>query len=461
MAYAVGMRWLPLATLACVGGLPTAHDEQLRAMGLNVDGFNVLHDAPASTADGTDFGRVPLDVGGVVAPAFRSVRVIDPNDQGWTLDVVGDAFGLQSSGGFLDGVVCLPPSVGVHDGRLELTSNAQPDRVFRVPLRCEGTRDLQVVDFQGLALDGDTLLGNTFAGTGGLLDLATRTVDPLPTPIGRIGEPGLQDGVFAGVDGDGAFVWDGARTAIPANPASQVWVDRDGTVALFTENGQLHRWEGGAPVPIGESGLFATVLWADADARWAVTTAGNQGWTVRDLTLHDTVTDTSAPLTQPDGSRWSSGFGARGVVLSPDRTEMLLPFSSFGDVRLERIELATGVRVDLLGAVRDHLASVGSPDGNLTAWDVTPDFQHAAVVMDNVFADPGGFRQIYSGVYVIDLEQETSWLVSVGPQGEPLDFVGNGFDGQLIEQVALDPDGERVLFGHRYVTDRTTWVELP
>lgn len=456
------MHPLLLSGLAgCLGSLPEHADDQLRSLAVNIDGWNVLHDEAPSRENGTDFGPVPVH--GFYG--FVDARLVG-EVQDWTVELEGEPFSLVTNDwGMLDGILCAPPDVGVFEGLLTVTADSQPGRSYRVPLRCEGTEELAVVPVFGSDIEAGQVLGHDIsAGTTVRFDLASWSSETLFdgafTPV----PPGLREGVFSGADGVGLFSWDGDRQRYVSPPTPGVsWASADGTVMLHSDGATLVREVlGEAPVE-RFSGSYLAILWADEDARWAVVSSGNQGWTLRDLFLIDTETGHSEPFVAPDGAPWSTGYGAQGVVLLPDRSAFLLPYSSYGDASFAWVDVQTGARTELLEPALAHLrtVSIGGDGPHISGWDVTPDFRYAAVVFDNIASDPGGFRMVFSGVYVIDLENGTTWLASVHPGGEPLDFVGGGYDGQLIEQVRIAPDGQSVLFAQRYVSQRSIWLEVP
>ncbi|MCA9567664.1 MAG: hypothetical protein KC656_07470 [Myxococcales bacterium] len=452
--------------LGCKGAPPEeVLDEQLRGVGVNVAGWNVLHDAPPSEVDGTDIGGIPVYRGGLLDAEVVALRIVGP-ETSWSLEITGDpAFQLLSDQfGFLVGYTCLPDSSGVKDGLLTVTAASQPGREFRVPLRCEGVTDVGFVPVDVQDIDDDTVVG-TFDTTAGtvLFDLSTRAETPVRSDACTVAGSGLTDGVFGGVCWDGVFAYDGTVTSLGFGPYVISWLSADGGVALVAESGVLYRKEGdGAPVEV-TSGAFLDILWADSEARYAVVTSGTQGWPIRDTFLVDTTTGESTPFTRPDGEPWATGWGPKGLKLSPDRSKLLIPSSYFGDASFALYDVTTGAETSLLDKALGHLAEhATSGDGaSISSWDVTPDFRWAAIAFDVIDADPGGFRQVFSAAYVIDIEDGTTWLASVDADGEPIDFAVGGFDGALLERVRIDASGDTVAFGKRYFSRRQAWTELP
>lgn len=451
---------LLLLLSACPARPPTGVDDQLRALSVNVEGWNVLHDAEPSREAGTDFGRLSIRGGSAVIDVAIVGTVGD-----WTLEVVGEPFQIElTQFGFLDGVRCTPTALGVHEGLLVVTAASQPDRSYRVPLRCEGTDAFVTFPLRALDVDGDDVLGvDIQSGDTVLFNRKSWVGDMLFTGGMALVDPGLRDGRFGGSRTEGYFGWSDGLQAYGEDTRGVAWFSQGTDVLLRSDGTTLWREEAGhAPVE-RFTGLYLDLLWADTDARWAVVTSGDQGWRLRDLYLLDTETGEASEMLTPDGQRWSTGYAAKGLALSPDRAEMLVPSSSFGSASLARIDLSTGQRSELLGPALEHLAevSIGGDGPSITGWDVTEDFRYAAVVFDNVASDPGGFRQIYSGVYVIELDAGTTWLASVDANANVIDFAGDGFTGSLIETVQLDAEGASVLMANRVLTERSLWLEVP
>ncbi|MEZ4318761.1 MAG: hypothetical protein R3F61_14705 [Myxococcota bacterium] len=457
-----------IALTACTGPTPEGSeaDEQLRGLGVNVGGNNVLHDAEPSVEAHTRLTGVPIHKDAFLNGGFVRVVVVG-GIQDWTATLTGDgAFGLIADGFGLQGIECVPLAPGVYSDTLTFTSPSQPGREFRVPLRCEASDAVRIVPtFGSIIADDGTIAGSDSSFTGGtavVLEPGSST----PTPIGvqdpRFLQHGFGDAGFVGVGTEGLFRWDGAVTALPdaGTTIGSAWASEDGEVALYCDGSQLFRVEGSTVEPHGEPELFNVLEWASTDGRFVITNHGNIAGDLRDLTLIDTELGTSAPFVRPDGTPWEQGYAPVGIELSPDLSQILVPTSSFGTTTLTLYERDTADSVDLLTAAVADMAARDAGSPSLSAFDVTPDFTHVAVAFDNITADPGGFRLDASLVYVVEIPSGRTWLVSVDANGVPIDFALGGFDGRLLEHVALSPDASKVLYGRNYVAERSAWVEV-
>ncbi|MCB9675936.1 MAG: hypothetical protein H6737_12510 [Alphaproteobacteria bacterium] len=449
---------------ACKGGGSDVSDEQLRAVSVQIDGVPMIHDRPPDPAYGTSRVVPPAPVDRF-PNATMAFDVFGP----WgTIEVIGSpAFQLVGDGFFgPDAIVCASEVLGTHDATIVITADDQPGREFRVPLRCEVDDLVRAVPMRVQAVEDD---GTTHGDHLGIaqwelakFDATGLTVWALPDPW--IFAPGPVDGEMRVWSSGFLFAHDGESpvqtAAIAGITSARAFA---GGAFYVTDGNQLHKNEGVLSTPVGDPRSFLVVEWASADGRYALANSGSDAGDLRTLTLHDTLAGTEAPFVRPDGSPWFTGYAPVGISVAPDLASILVPTSYFDEASLLRLDVATGDETDLLETAVAHVRenATGANGLNLSAWDVTPDHAWAAVVFDSIFADPGGFRQVYSGAYVIEVATGATWLASVGPDGERLAFEGGGFDGALIEHVRISPGGEKVVIAKDVLIDRSAWRPLP
>jgi hypothetical protein len=447
---------------------PIAGD-QLRALGVNVAGRNVLHGSGPSLEDGTHLGPTPLTTDGYLTGGVVPLRIVG-TVQDWTAELIGDpAFGFVIDDFFGDivGVTCTPAGPGGVFAELVVTAASQPGREFRVGFACTGDLRAAVMpgEVQALGADGRIAMASG-SGVEVIDGSATVTLDA----AGVVPPTGLAtDGGVVLLDLDGSL-----RAALPGSSSTEVlpmsgaiaglpWVSEDGQVVTYSNGDDVVRIdrEAGTATPVGPDRAFTTLSWTSPDGRYALASTGNPFDLSRELTLIDTEAAAPVPFEDASGVPWAETAGFEVAALTADLSSFFEVRSYFYDVGIDLTNTATGSIEPFLDAARSDAAARFSETHHLAEVEFTRDLRHVAVVFDNITADPGGFRLDGSGVYVIDLQTGATWLASVDLKGEAMEFARGGFDGRLIGTVRIAPDGGSVVFGGVYRTERAAWVSVP